>query len=71
MLQVVRKLQIKYGDIYSLDNVMISGTHTHGTPGGFMMHVLYDISTCGFVPETYGALVQGIFKVTKLTLFAN
>lgn len=60
---MVQKLQKKFGDIYHFDNVMISGTHTHGTPGGFMMHVLYDISTCGFVPETYNALVQGIYRV--------
>lgn len=60
----MNKLQLKYGNLYNLDNVMISGTHTHGTPGGFMMHLLYDISTFGFVPETYRALVSGIFNVS-------
>lgn len=66
---MVKKLQLKYGDIYQLDNVMISGTHTHGAPGGFMMHVLYDISVLGFVPETYRALVSGIFNVKTHTFF--
>ncbi|CAD6992268.1 unnamed protein product [Ceratitis capitata] len=27
------------------------GTHTHGGPGGFLMHLLYDISILGFVPR--------------------
>lgn len=60
----MEKLQSKYGNMYELDNVMISGTHTHGTPGGFMMHLLYDLSTFGFVPETYRALVSGIYNVS-------
>lgn len=47
---------------------MISGTHTHGTPGGFMMHLLYDMSTFGFVPETYRALVFGIFNVSHISI---
>lgn len=62
--QVVKKLQRRYGNIYGLENVVLSGTHTHGTPGGFMMHLLYDMSTFGFVPETYRALVFGIFRVS-------
>lgn len=60
----MRKLQLKYGETYQLENVMLSGTHTHGTPGGFMMHLLYDMSTFGFIPETYRALVSGIYNVS-------
>lgn len=48
---------------------MISGTHTHSTPGGFMMHLLYDMSTFGFVPESYQALVFGIYKVYLASIF--
>lgn len=59
-------MQQKYGETYQLANVIISGTHTHSTPGGFMMHLLYDMSTFGFVPETYNALVSGIYKVSWL-----
>lgn len=62
---MVKRLQYEYGDVYQMDNVMISGTHTHGTPGGFMMHLLYDMSTFGFIPETYRALVSGIFNVSE------
>lgn len=60
---VVKRLQERYGDMYSLENVVLSGTHTHGTPGGFMMHLLYDMTTFGFVSESYNALVDGTFKV--------
>lgn len=46
-----------------MDNVVISGTHTHSTPGGFMMSLLYDMTTFGFVGETYRALSDGIYNV--------
>lgn len=59
---VVSMLQKQYGKQYTLDNVVISGTHTHSTPGGFMMNLLYDLTTFGFVGETYRALVDGIFN---------
>lgn len=43
---------------------MISGTHTHSTPGGFMLDVLFDLTTYGFVRESFDALVNGITKVS-------
>lgn len=49
--------------MYDFNNVVISGTHSHGTPGGFMMYLLYDLTTFGFVPESYRALALGIYKV--------
>lgn len=59
---VLRNLASHYGDLYTESNVMISGTHTHSSPGGFMMDVLFDISTYGFVKESFTALVNGITK---------
>lgn len=50
---------------------MISGTHTHSSPGGFMMDVLFDISTLGFVKETFDALVNGISKVYDFLFIAG
>merc|ERR1719201_1906431 len=36
MLQnITSKLQSKYGDLYTYENVMISGEHTHSGPAGF------------------------------------
>lgn len=57
------RLEKQYGKQYTLDNVVISGTHTHSTPGGFMMSLLYDMTTFGFVGETYRALIDGIYNV--------
>lgn len=63
-LQVLEKLSKNHGDVYSERNVMISGTHTHSTPGGFLMHLIFDLNTLGFVPETFNALVRGIVMVS-------
>lgn len=57
---VIAILQTKYGDLYTMDNVAISGSHTHSTPGGFLMYLLYDLTSLGFVSETFNALVKGI-----------
>lgn len=77
---VVRDLRKKYGKLYRMDNVMISGTRklsnlcrlkltpylifistdTHSTPAGFHQLVLYDLTSLGFVKETFYALVRGI-----------
>lgn len=55
---------MEYGEIYTIDNVILSGTHTHGTPGGFMMDLLYDMTTFGFVSETHRAIIDGIVRVS-------
>lgn len=60
---MVIRLQKKFDKEYTMDNVVISGTHTHSTPGGFMMSLLYDLTTFGFIGETYRALIDGIYKV--------
>lgn len=62
--QVLRKLKTQFGDMYTERNVMISGTHTHSAPGGFMLDVLFDLTTFGFVRESFDAIVNGITKVS-------
>ncbi len=39
---------------------MISGTHTHSSPAGFLTYLLYDLPSLGFVASTKYALVRGI-----------
>lgn len=56
----------KYGDLYEMSNVALSGTHTHGAPGGFNEYTMYDIPNLGFVKETHRALVSGIFNVSLI-----
>lgn len=60
--EVIKRLQKRYGDLYREDNVIISGTHTHSTPGGFLMDFLFDLPILGFVRETYAAYIVGIYK---------
>ncbi|XP_052124114.1 neutral ceramidase [Frankliniella occidentalis] len=45
---------------YTDNTLMLSGTHTHSAPGGFLMHLLFDITTMGFVKESFDGLVEGI-----------
>lgn len=60
---VMDRLQAKFGPtLYTRDNVLISGTHTHATPGGLGGTVLVDLTTLGFIPENYEAAVEGIFQ---------
>lgn len=44
---------------------MISGTHTHSAPGGFMLDMLFDLTTFGFIRESFDAVVNGITNVSR------
>ena len=33
-----------YGDLYTRENVMLSGIHTHSGPQGFSWHTLYNVA---------------------------
>lgn len=58
---VIDQLQEIYGpSLYSVDNVVLSGTHTHSGPAGYLQYLVYDITGLGFVKETFDALVDGI-----------
>lgn len=58
---VIEKLKLKYGDyLYTEKNVMMSGTHTHSGPAGYLQYLVYDVTGLGFVRETFDALVEGI-----------
>ncbi|KAG1714295.1 Neutral ceramidase [Nymphon striatum] len=59
---VLKKLKEKFGDIYTEKNLVISSTHTHSTPGGFLQYLLYVITAKGFVAQSYNALVDGIAR---------
>lgn len=63
----LHQLLIEQGDsgsvlLYTMENVMLSGTHTHSTPGGTGSTVLVDITTLGFVPGDYEAAVDGVAR---------
>jgi len=58
--QVVERLRARYGDLYTDDNVLLSATHTHSGPGGFSHYTLYNLTTLGFSPQNFEAIVSGI-----------
>lgn len=58
--EVLTRLQQTYSDLYTEQNLMISATHTHSTPGGYMHDLLFDLSVLGFVRQSFMALMSGI-----------
>ncbi|XP_018320936.1 neutral ceramidase [Agrilus planipennis] len=58
--EVLERLNRKFGTLYNEQNFILSGTHTHSAPGGFLMHLLFDLPSLGFVKQTFTALVSGI-----------
>lgn len=58
--EVLARLQHTYGGLYTERNLMISATHTHSTPGGYMHDLLFDLSVLGFVRQSFMALMAGI-----------
>ncbi|MDQ6778337.1 MAG: neutral/alkaline non-lysosomal ceramidase N-terminal domain-containing protein [Actinomycetota bacterium] len=39
---VLRRLAANHGELYTEENVLLAGTHTHSAPGGFSGNLLYD-----------------------------
>jgi neutral ceramidase len=42
--------------------VALSGIHTHSGPGGYLQHVVYLVTSLGFVRQSFDVLVDGIEK---------
>jgi len=59
-LEVVDRLKAKFGDQYSMDNVMLSATHTHAAAGGYWHSRLALGLSGAFYPEVYEHIVDGI-----------
>lgn len=59
-LEVIDRLQARYQDLYTLDNVMLSATHTHAGAGGYW-HTRVELGLAGaFYPEHYEHIVAGL-----------
>jgi neutral ceramidase len=69
-MQVTDRLKAnpKYAGIYTAKNVVLSGTHTHSGPAGFMQYLLFDITSKGWVQQSFDSLVDGILMVNFYTV---
>lgn len=63
--EVLRRLKQRYGTTYTALNTLITVTHTHSGPGGYCGHTLYNMTTHGFHPKTFGAIVDGICEAIE------
>ncbi|CAL5330607.1 unnamed protein product [Camellia sinensis] len=61
-IKVLERLKTRYGNIYTENNVAISGIHTHVGPGGYLQYVVYTITSLGFVRQSFDVIVNGIEK---------
>ncbi|KAI4898175.1 hypothetical protein NFI96_016251 [Prochilodus magdalenae] len=61
-LEVLKELQLKYGDLYRQDNVIISGTHTHSGLAGYFQYTLFMITSKGYIKSSIQPIVSGIVK---------
>ena len=59
-LEVVERLQQRYGTTYTLDNVIISATHTHAGPSGYWQSRTDTGLDGGLYPAHFDAIVNGI-----------
>ena len=46
--------------VFTNDNLCISGTHTHSAPAGFLTHTIFQVTSLGFVKQSYDAFATGI-----------
>src|SRR5439155_19900726 len=47
-------------NLYGADNVVLTATHTHAGVGGYSCYRLYNMTTDGFRPRTFQAIVDGV-----------
>merc|ERR1719422_3022053 len=59
-LFVLEELESLYPGVYNEANVVLSSTHTHSGPAGYMQYVLFNVPNLGFIKDTLDSLVRGI-----------
>ncbi|KAF4019053.1 hypothetical protein G4228_010715 [Cervus hanglu yarkandensis] len=65
-LEVLSRLQNKYGSLYRRDNVILSGTHTHSGPAGYFQYTTFVIASEGFSNRTFEYMVTGIVQSIEI-----
>lgn len=62
--EVLKALRDKYEDMYHEGNVMVTPTHTHSGPGGYLQYALYIMNSFGFIKQNFDVIVSGIARVS-------
>jgi len=58
--RVIEQLTGLYGPLYTTANVILSSTHTHSGPAGYMQYLTFQVTSLGFIDEALEAVVKGI-----------
>ncbi|XP_050215136.1 neutral ceramidase 2-like [Mercurialis annua] len=61
-IRVLQKLKSRFGNLYTEENLAISGIHTHAGPGGYLQYLIYHVTSLGFVQQSFDAIVNGIVQ---------
>lgn len=56
---VIARVQQSLGSAYNANNVLLTATHTHSSPGGFLHYNIDNLGTPGFRQEVFDAIVEG------------
>lgn len=56
---------VSLAEHYNDQNICLSATHTHSGPGGYSHHFIYNLTTKGFIPQNFDAIVEGIYQSIK------
>ncbi|KAF7302949.1 Neutral ceramidase [Mycena kentingensis (nom. inval.)] len=57
---ILAQLATKYGTLYTAQNFALSSTHQHSGVGGYLENLLPQITSLGFVKQSYDAIVTGV-----------
>nr|XP_054773965.1 putative neutral ceramidase C [Lytechinus pictus] len=61
-LDVFEQLRGLYGERYNEKNVVLSGTHTHSGPGGYLQYLTFTFTSLGFVNDSHDAIITGVVQ---------
>ncbi|ODN01049.1 Neutral ceramidase B [Orchesella cincta] len=61
--EVVSRLQKLYDPtIFTPQNVLLSGTHTHSGPAAYLQYLMYSVTSLGFYRPSFDAIVDGMVQ---------
>ncbi len=55
-----------YLSLHGVENVMLSGTHTHSGPAGYAHYALYNLMAWGFWKDNFDVICNGIVAAIQM-----